>query len=456
MASAEDEPAEIGDVLPHGVSSDLQQSQGTLSRNVASPSNLDRVAQGGLDSPLEDDWDRENRFGGPMPTWNNFTSDEQALAASIDQALASDLGIHLYNAHAITARLYDQDAVSKAKPWDSKRTWFKPDEKGNLPWHPPPFWTAWPLPAADVPRPGEDFGKSLPTKDLDGVTWKKQQIWRPGGDLEDEVQALMLRTANRRFQARRKGDIEPVDHQNFHQLQFIADDDQASRILRPSARHILSKLDDLLLALHKSRAAQKVIHDTSNGQSRPLSRKRKRAGSKAGRLDARSSSSQQAASVSADDQITPEPWSDEARSRPFKVLHGTRDWSEVLGIAAMAGWDQAVVARAAGRCSSLFGEHMTFRKHPMYTDLDDDEVSGISVPHSTLDAVPQPQDEPTESRTEAPEYFFCPVEDCRGSGRPYPRNRRYRLRDHLIRVHKWNPDDVRKYADQLSAKGSEQ
>ncbi|KAL8635232.1 MAG: hypothetical protein Q9228_007255, partial [Teloschistes exilis] len=40
---------------------------------------------------------------------------------------------------------------------------------------------------------------------------------------------------------------------------------------------------------------------------------------------------------------------------------GLRDWSDVLGVASMCGWDPAVVSRAAARCSDLFAEGMTFR-----------------------------------------------------------------------------------------------
>ncbi|KAK3388143.1 hypothetical protein B0T20DRAFT_110415 [Sordaria brevicollis] len=39
---------------------------------------------------------------------------------------------------------------------------------------------------------------------------------------------------------------------------------------------------------------------------------------------------------------------------------GLRDWRDVLGAAALAGFPQSVVARAAQRCATLFGEEMTF------------------------------------------------------------------------------------------------
>ncbi|KAI9774210.1 MAG: hypothetical protein M1839_001756 [Geoglossum umbratile] len=40
---------------------------------------------------------------------------------------------------------------------------------------------------------------------------------------------------------------------------------------------------------------------------------------------------------------------------------GLRDWSDVLGIASMVGWDPETISRAAARCSTLFGEGISFR-----------------------------------------------------------------------------------------------
>ena len=40
---------------------------------------------------------------------------------------------------------------------------------------------------------------------------------------------------------------------------------------------------------------------------------------------------------------------------------GLRDWSDVLGVASMVGWEPEAVGRAAARCSTLFGEGISFR-----------------------------------------------------------------------------------------------
>ncbi|EGS17048.1 uncharacterized protein CTHT_0073740 [Thermochaetoides thermophila DSM 1495] len=55
---------------------------------------------------------------------------------------------------------------------------------------------------------------------------------------------------------------------------------------------------------------------------------------------------------------------------------GLRDWRDVLGAAALAGFEPAVLARAAQRCANLFGEEMvlhTLREQP----VNDGEGTGV-------------------------------------------------------------------------------
>ncbi|EGR47558.1 uncharacterized protein TRIREDRAFT_64175 [Trichoderma reesei QM6a] len=50
-----------------------------------------------------------------------------------------------------------------------------------------------------------------------------------------------------------------------------------------------------------------------------------------------------------------------AQERRLRRL-GLRDWSEVLGAAALAGFSHQVIARTAKRCANLFGEGMVLRR----------------------------------------------------------------------------------------------
>ncbi|TKA34630.1 hypothetical protein B0A54_13774 [Friedmanniomyces endolithicus] len=154
------------------------------------------------DEDLDDSEEqRENRFNGPASTWYDHTREERGLAASLDQQRANDLSVHLYNTHALKGRLRDPQLAAAAKPWQSKRNWLRVDEEGKVLWHPDPQWTAWPLPASDVPRRGEVFGVSPRDVDEDG-TYRKSEHWRPSADLEAEIQALMLKKAKERFRQR--------------------------------------------------------------------------------------------------------------------------------------------------------------------------------------------------------------------------------------------------------------
>ena len=147
----------------------------------------------------------------------------------------------------------------------------------------------------------------------------------------------------------------------------IGDDEKASRYFIPSARHILSKLDDLLLGLHKTRYAyaarpygrangktsQSQTPDESHSRgrsvrSRSLSRRRGR--------NARSSSANTDVSLASVLSVT----SSGRRSRRVENL-GLRDWSDVMGMASLIGWDPAIIERASERCARLFRENMLFR-----------------------------------------------------------------------------------------------
>ncbi|KAJ9605190.1 hypothetical protein H2200_010580 [Cladophialophora chaetospira] len=142
----------------------------------------------------------------------------------------------------------------------------------------------------------------------------------------------------------------------------LADDAKARQYFLASARHILSKLDDLLLGLHKARYAYaskppgrargKYSHSQTPEDSDPRGRSRSRPAS---RRRARSSSANSDMSGVSTFSTT-----SAKRSRRVEDL-GLRDWSDVMGMASLTGWDPAIVARASERCAKLFGENMLFR-----------------------------------------------------------------------------------------------
>ncbi|MCJ1394213.1 hypothetical protein MMC18_007091 [Xylographa bjoerkii] len=195
-----------------------------------------------------------------------------------------------------------------------------------------------------------------------------------------------------------KQSARPVAPSNDPRLQSLkpvvmADEELAGLILQPSIRHVLSKLDTLLMGLHHARRASLRVNDDSASETQtdadeeksrapsgPRSRsqsahRRKRSISQ----NHKSRPQSRAPSEAADSDTS--TWSSETSSRPpakrarissspkskarrFRRQRdrmGLRDWSDVLGIAAMQGWDRAVIDTAAERCSALFGEGMDFR-----------------------------------------------------------------------------------------------
>lgn len=448
----------------------------------ASQSNLERDHSADSDQDSYED-DRENRFAGPASTWRDHTADERALIASIDQERANDLSVHLYNAHALKSRLYDRDIAAESLPWHSKQHWIKTGEDGSVPWYPDHNWTSWPLHANDVPRKSEGFGKDPLLDDAAEGTLRKPISWRAGTDLEEEVQALMLRKAKERFTARSLATTEPsmptpsnsrsashipssppsvmfqqysvtseaqsdtsdsendvaVSH-DFSELELMVDEEETTRLLKPSARHILSKMDDVLMGLHLSRqyrASGPVA--TSESAAQPLSQKRKR-GLTANEAPEELSDEDPESLTDNGDRAKP-PARDYTEHPSGDHTLGPRDWSEVLGVASLAGWSPAVIARATKRCAVLFGEQMTFRTMPE-TAVGNSADTLTNYHPETIPDLPT-SDEEDGGEAEPRHGFSCPETWCAQHHRLY--EKRYMIRQHLRRVHEYDREALDAY-----------
>ncbi|EMC94790.1 hypothetical protein BAUCODRAFT_36047 [Baudoinia panamericana UAMH 10762] len=464
--SEPDDGAESGSPGPRETDSDMSRNDGEQDERT--------------DQAVEDDQaNRENSFTGPTSTWLKYTAEERNLAASLDQQRANDLATHLYNVHSLKARLRDPQLAAATKPWESKQRWISRDENGKLPWLPDQRWTAWPLPAEDVPRKGEDFGSDALLND-DDQTYRKAQPWRPSGDLEEELLAIMLKQAKQRFrqrswasgperphrvdvgslptvsgssqlQAEEGTDTDEAKPATFAQAlpasdtpHFLEDDDEARAILKPTIRHIIAKFDDLLLGLQKSRAGHRNQTSTlkSRSRSKPsASRSNTRSQTPAarGRSRKRRASSALSEVEASDGSATDDPPNmdeeteqgapdGDKRRRSVGVAKsdlGLRDWSEVLGMAALVGWDKSVVERTARRCASLFGEGMTFRVMA-------ETAAGMARDEVTVykpDMVPPLSDEDSDDDDDM--AAFCPFGNCPNRNL----DKSWRWREHLKRKH---------------------
>ena len=396
---------------------------------------------------IDEDDERENTYDGAYSTWRSLTKDERSLAASLDRQQANNLSSHLLNAHGLKARLRGRHAVTKFKPYHGKHRWIQPNEDGTLPWHPDAAWTAWPLQPDEVPRSMEQFGASVKDFNDDDGTFKKPEPWKPSAALEEEVQALILREANERFHARQweisAGEDSPIEPN------FLADDEGAGIILQPSVRHVLSKLDDLLLALHRQRKG----HAREGSEWRSLRSRRVRSNSKS-KSSAGEPPSATAGTLAkmplpskGGEQLENQnPATGTAESQPKKTPKrkrplNPRDWSDIISTASLIGWNPAVVDRAAHRCSTLFGESMTFTA-----------VQEMSSNGRNRDQVEAPMDGPeansaVETAKAPPLLYVCPLPSCKRHFEHY--DLAWRWREHMKRSHKYSSEQVQEVEAQL-------
>lgn len=311
-----------------------------------------------------------------------------------------------------------------------------------------------------------------------------------------------------------------------------ADDERSYALLRPATRRIMSKLDDTLMILHNQRMAglgnmsessasdedetdaeglterPSRARPKSRGGGRPrkvhvplegeteqemlvrLARQNRKklptfssgaeSGGETGRGRSRSSSlGRGRRSVSVASKATSRASSRSAKSRSSSTSTeanrekqiarwGLRNWRNVLGAAALAGFSPTVIARATQRCSTLFGEGMTI--HTLHEQSATSGkagvetmryVPGVSLPSSSGEddssqeelaqlrtisrqsslrpvslSSPDPESEAPvsrQSRSDTPEALVCPYPDCERATMPLAK--RSNLKRHLRDVH---------------------
>jgi hypothetical protein len=446
---------------------------------------------------------RPNSWTGPPSTWRSYTREERGVVASLDTIRSQDLSIHLYNAYAIKSRVRNAEGKGKAKSTRDHESGFMP----------PDLWTAWPMPAEEIPR--DPYLPNVGGKEA----WRMDEDARPSANLEDALLATITRIAKERWRARKwewigsKTDgavedegmadepfskrstveTEESDKAMFSSQAFVqlgnansspdedqevnsdddtklerrpvplADDDRARQLMLPLIRHVISKADDLLVGLQKAREAYAGNWNKSRGDA-TTSREETDTGAETSRGRGRSSRSRKRARASSVDSETSVK---SIASKSSKGKHSStkrlklRDWSDVIGMAALTGWDQDVVQRAAERCSSLFKEDMLLRtfdegdrgeksyfteqlasgKDPEASSAEesDDDFKSILATEPAL-RIPGKKLEDAEYGASATGHIIrCPVATCPGHTMVYARAKN--MYDH---VRKFHPDvDIR-------------
>lgn len=280
-----------------------------------------------------------------------------------------------------------------------------------------------------------------------------------------------------------KPDTDETEDKRFARPVFSADDDRSHALLRPTVNHVVSKLDRLLLALHQSRqthvqrprdgdtsdssarstsrspstkASIKRSEKSSQPQTATRARRSRRTGS-ASRASSPSdlvvfddsgedetyepeeprnrsrSPSNRASSPESDSQIT----SPSGKKRRNPPRPGLRDWSEVLGMASLTGWNPVVVERARNRCRELFGEDMhlfTLAEHDGSSADEDEPVNHTS-----------------NSRSAQSASWRCPLSNCFRNMQPLAHG--FRWREHMRKTHKYDNDQIAKLEEQLVRSG---
>ncbi|KAL2358785.1 hypothetical protein BJ546DRAFT_833252 [Cryomyces antarcticus] len=459
------------------------------------------------DEEFEDTEIRPNRFIGYKSTWLKHTIKERRLISSMANSRADDLSVHLYNAHALKAKLYSPESIAETRSWQNKERWIGgiAGDVKTKPWYPGRMWTAWPLEPEIVPRVEEQFGVAKIEEGIERWTMRRETSGMPSEDLEDSVMASVLRQAKERFEGRdwegeggsktkpdvvrgpvqedgrpkaeepeesRRGSTRSTAKLSFDDLDnaadddgqlstshalnedlpkpvIMADDEKARRILQPSIRHILTDFDGLLSGLHRARRSHYNYNDSDDSEDDTFPKRISNADSDSGSAytnDSKSMVSSQSPSPSS--SAAPSMGNQQntryERARRMREI-GLRDWSDVIGMASIIGWDPKIIDRAARRCASLFGEGMSFR-----TLHEGDRLACETQPVEYLPDMAPPLESLVEHeekdlrRASVSDRAFldadtlnCPHTDCPKHNKIFPQ--RFRLVQHIQRAHKYDP-----------------
>jgi N-terminal acetyltransferase B complex catalytic subunit len=273
---------------------------------------------------------------------------------------------------------------------------------------------------------------------------------------------------------------------------FLADEAKALRTLQPTINSVLTRLDSLALAVRRTRlnhfgrgsysdkssqsdftSGAESVGPISRASSRAASRKaqsrnisvrptsrassvqHRHASAKSGfthhKMLFNSDSDSDSQSLSGDDDDRPPSSEKRPRSRSNADGRsssagrdetwraGLMDWSEVLGLAAVQGWNDKVIARTAQRCAALFGESISFI--PL-----NEELATKPVTHPvqyTPATIPAPDMLSIRRSIPSKRPLFqagtlrCPHVGCYGHEKDFEAP--YRVVEHCMRVHDYDP-----------------
>ncbi|PHH63318.1 hypothetical protein CDD81_6092 [Ophiocordyceps australis] len=127
---------------------------------------------------------RPNRWRRAASTWRAANEQERRVWLAMQELEGRDLAVHLYNAFALKEARRRANVAKESQPWAPSKS-----------------WTAWPLKEKHVPRVNL-LGRRDEAEDKYTVRCGERST--ASGDLHQEIAAMVLRLANRRFGKRKR------------------------------------------------------------------------------------------------------------------------------------------------------------------------------------------------------------------------------------------------------------
>ncbi|TKX27071.1 hypothetical protein C1H76_0618 [Elsinoe australis] len=462
---------EESNTRPEDVFTHVQTDSGHLDSDQPVPSPSDPLTA--VDAPdVQEELERD-RFPGSDSLWRYYARDAIPVAKALEYERANDLSAHLFNTHTWKRSSRKATVPSPELSLTRKDAWLKTDDSDSRPWYPTTPWTAWPLQPDLAPDPVEAFwGRSNATHDHTDTELKQQlaagalrfvkRQWNSRATAGQESSIPKPRSPS---QSRSRtpsvappGSDQP-EEDNIEDCESQTDPagpvlsanvGRSDKLLHPIVSSVQRQLDDLLMALHHNRAGHYAVgrgEDSTQLRRSSLSRSRSTSLGAAARW--RRASASPAGSDPDDQERNDRPNKrqkiSERQERDSSVAstassgsgsdgehsRAPRDWSEVLGIAALTGWDANAIERARIRCQDLFGEFMMFRTLEAGAPGEDEDASAGSSSF--------PLDLPI---FDAAKGYYCPYPDCVRHTNPFPPSRAFRFREHLQRKHKLSRDQI--------------
>jgi len=358
----------------------------------------------------------------------------------------------------LTKRYTDKfvEAVSEASPHEIKKThkFIEDGEIGNMPEHPADVlkeevlanmlrvahkkWTARCDEEANSVSSGEGTGRQKPKARGRSKVLEAGSI-KAGSDteMEDDQSVYMAEQSEPHSGLEMETDHShrgsPSRNDRLPKPIFLADDDEAKRILGPVVNSVFTQLDDLTSTMERWAESNDVnsgSHYIPGKSSESHPTKKRKTMPRRSVVDINDSTSEYGTTHEGDYETASEPgvkdddgnesaWESDVdgESNGNSEDRGrVLDWKIVLNLAAHAGFDRHVVARAAQRCEALFGERLAIRAFS----------EGPAAPPTTR-----------KRPLFTPGTLRCPHKDCPQSKLDFPASKR--LLEHIRREHKYDP-----------------